>query len=31
VILPHYAKLHVGDAVTDDPDPELAAKITAVY
>ncbi|MFI9453788.1 Dabb family protein [Amycolatopsis sp. NPDC052450] len=30
-ILPHYAKLHVGVAVTDDPDPELAAKITAVY
>lgn len=30
-ILPHYAKLHVGVAVTDDPDPELAKKITAVY
>ncbi|AIG75299.1 Hypothetical protein AJAP_12085 [Amycolatopsis japonica] len=30
-ILPHYAKLHVGLAVSDDPDPELAAKITAVY
>ncbi|WP_394362474.1 Dabb family protein [Amycolatopsis sp. SB7-3] len=30
-ILPHYAKLHVGLAVSDDPDPELAAKITSVY
>ncbi len=30
-ILPHYGKLHVGLAVSDDPDPELAAKITAVY
>ncbi|OXM58521.1 stress protein [Amycolatopsis thailandensis] len=30
-ILPHYAKLHVGVAVTDDPDPDLGAKISAVY
>ncbi|MFF0488387.1 Dabb family protein [Nocardia sp. NPDC003482] len=30
-ILPHFAKLHVGPDVSDDPDPELGAKITAIY
>ncbi|PPJ11786.1 stress protein [Nocardia nova] len=29
-IIPHLAKLHIGPDVTDDPDPELEAKILAV-
>ncbi|MFG3519538.1 Dabb family protein [Nocardia nova] len=29
-IIPHLAKLHIGPDVSDDPDPELEAKILAV-
>jgi hypothetical protein len=29
-IIPHLAKLHIGPDVSDDPDPELSAKIMAV-
>lgn len=29
-IIPHLAKLHIGPDVTDDPDPELGAKIMAI-
>ncbi|WP_410604691.1 Dabb family protein [Amycolatopsis sp. lyj-90] len=30
-ILPHLAKLHVGIAASDDPDPNLFTKITQIY
>ncbi len=29
-IIPHLAKLHIGPDVSDDPDPELNAKILAI-
>ncbi|WP_339429541.1 Dabb family protein [Nocardia spumae] len=29
-IIPHLAKLHIGPDVSDDPDPELSAKILAI-
>ncbi|NKY47870.1 Dabb family protein [Nocardia cerradoensis] len=29
-IIPHFAKLHIGPDVSDDPDPELSAKIAAI-
>ncbi|QIS10401.1 Dabb family protein [Nocardia arthritidis] len=30
-IVPHYAKLVLGPDVSDDPDPDLAAKIMAIH
>ncbi|MEV5651504.1 Dabb family protein [Nocardia sp. NPDC052254] len=29
-IIPHLAKLHIGPDVSDDPDPDLSAKILAI-